>query len=113
MKTLKGHVSVLNAMAISLERELLFTASDDSTVRSWSLKVCISDNRLFSQSSNYFSLSQTLERVMLYVGHSSWVTDVAVEGAVLFTASNDKTARAWEISVRFLTFLFLVLCCLE
>jgi len=37
---------------------------------------------------------------MIYKGHADWVSDITADGAVLFSASKDGTARAWEISVR-------------
>ncbi len=47
-----------------------------------------------------FQCPQTGERIIVFRGHSDWVSCVTCAGPVVYTASKDKTLRAFEIAVR-------------
>lgn len=75
-QTFHGHSSPITAICV--DRDLLATASEDCTARSWLIE------------------SATTQRV--FVGHTAMLSDVLIDGGALFTASMDRTVRAWQLS---------------
>ncbi|KAF2798827.1 hypothetical protein K505DRAFT_346348 [Melanomma pulvis-pyrius CBS 109.77] len=76
--TLEGHSDHVNAVAFSLDRQLVASASRDKTIRLWE----VATGTCYS----------TLE------GHSEWVMAVAFspDGQLVASASRDKTIRLWD-----------------
>lgn len=78
-QTMKGHQGVVNAVVY--HRETIFSASDDSTVRSWDPKKG--------------------EKIRVYragASNNAWMTSIACDGPALFASSSDGCAYAWEIA---------------
>jgi WD40 repeat protein len=69
--------AMCSAIAIDEERQLFFTGHSDGVVKIWS----IDGQELFTCH-----------------GHKDWVNSVAVSGEWLFSASNDKTLKQWDIA---------------
>ncbi len=79
-RTLTGHGSFVNAIAISPDSQVLVSASADRTIRVWNLG------------------SGRPQRILR--GHQSHVNDVAisVDGRWLFSASADRTIKVWDLA---------------
>lgn len=74
--TMKGHQGIINDLCF--HRDLVFSASDDCTVRSWDIKKG--------------------EKTRIYRAGNGWMSSVAADGPALFAASSDGCAYAWEIA---------------
>lgn len=79
LKSLRGHVSWVHAMALHPDGQRLVTVSNDQAVRLWNLET-----------------GQTLWTIK---GHRSKVLDLCVsqDGKKLLSASFDSTARIWDL----------------
>lgn len=74
--TMKGHQGIVNDLCF--HRDLVFSASDDCTVRSWDIKKG--------------------EKTRIYRAGNGWMSSLAADGPALFAASSDGCAYAWEIA---------------
>ena len=107
-KIYTGHTGWVSSMCT--DGGVLFSASHDSTARAWEISVSSSYSSSLSLSllllSTYFLFFlQTGRELVIYSGHEGWVRSVAVQGQVVFTASNDHTVRCWNMRVRFFSSL--------
>lgn len=77
VRSLFGHSGVVYAVSFSIDRTLLLSCSEDTTIRLWSLQIwtCL----------------------VVYKGHMFPVWDVKFSpmGYYFASASNDRTARLW------------------
>ncbi|WIA36958.1 hypothetical protein OEZ86_008196 [Tetradesmus obliquus] len=75
---LVGHSGTVNALSFSVDQQLLFSASSDSTVRLWS--------------------TELRKGLAAYRGHVYPVWDVAAcpHGSYLVSGGSDRTARLWS-----------------
>jgi WD40 repeat protein len=67
------------AISISLDRKLFFTCHGDGTIRSWTI---------------------SFQEVFIYYSHLAPVTSIVVIEDWLFSGSEDKTIKQWNISTR-------------
>lgn len=74
--TMKGHQGIVND--VCFHRDLVFSASDDCTVRSWDIKKG--------------------EKTRIYRAGNGWMSSVVADGPALFASSSDGCAYAWEIA---------------
>lgn len=74
--TMKGHQGIVNDLCY--HRDLVFSASDDCTVRSWDTKKG--------------------EKTRIYRAGNGWMSSVTANGPALFATSSDGCAYAWEIA---------------
>ncbi len=79
-KSFQGHQSLVNAIAISHNNQILVSASEDQTLKVWDL--------------NRGELLKTL------TGHTSAVRDVVLsdDGQFVISASSDRTIRIWDLN---------------
>ncbi|KAJ3108088.1 Transcription initiation factor TFIID subunit 5 [Phlyctochytrium planicorne] len=77
-KRLVGHSGPVYGMSVSSDNKFLVSASEDKTVRLWSL--------------------DTFMNVAVYKGHNYpvWDVDFSAEGSYFATCSHDRTARLWS-----------------
>jgi WD40 repeat protein len=82
--TLKGHASMVHAVTISPDGEILASGSSDNTVKLWQL----SSKKILRKLGGWFS------------GHSSMVYSLAFspDGEILASASWDETIKLWLVS---------------
>src|SRR5882724_13447296 len=78
IQTLTGHQDWV--CCLSLQGDLLFTGSSDSTVKVWKMR----------ENGNFTEL-QTL------TGHQSSVHCLSLQGDLLFTGSSDNTVKIWKM----------------
>ncbi|HBL12947.1 MAG TPA: protein kinase [Cyanobacteria bacterium UBA11162] len=121
LKTLSGHNSFVNALEISSDRQTLFSASADKTIKLWDLPTgkTIYNLTAHTSSVNYLVISpdgQTLfsasadktikiweintgKEIRTLQGHTSSVNylEISSDGQKLFSASADKTIKIWDI----------------
>lgn len=123
--TLKGHTSMVQAIAISPDGQLIASGSNDNNIKLWQLttgKLLRNLNRWFSgHSSMVDSLAfspdgkllasgswddtiklwqvNTGKQISTFTGHSNWVNSVAFspEGQMLASGSADNTIKLWQI----------------
>ncbi|NEU74417.1 protein kinase [Hassallia byssoidea VB512170] len=123
--TLKGHTSMVQAIAISPDGQLIASGSNDNNIKLWQLttgKLLRNFNRWFSgHSSMVDSLAfspdgkllasgswddtiklwqvNTGKQISTFTGHSNWVNSVAFspEGQMLASGSADHTIKLWQI----------------
>ncbi|GAX42837.1 protein kinase [Tolypothrix sp. NIES-4075] len=123
--TLKGHTSMVQAIAISPDGQLIASGSNDNNIKLWQLtsgKLLRDFNRWFSgHSSMVDSLAfspdgkllasgswddtiklwqvNTGKQISTFTGHSNWVNSVAFnpEGQMLASGSADNTIKFWQI----------------
>lgn len=123
--TLKGHTSMVQAIAISPDGQLIASGSNDNNIKLWQLttgKLLRNFNRWFSgHSSMVDSLAfspdgkllasgswddtiklwqvNTGKQISTFTGHSNWVNSVAFnpEGQMLASGSADNTIKFWQI----------------
>jgi len=84
---LEGHTGSVNSVAVSLKKGILVSASDDSTIRVWSLATA--------------QVTQVLK------GHSDAVFSVAIssDGESVVSGSDDNTLRVWSLASGLTTLL--------
>lgn len=79
-RTLQGHTSFINQLAISEDNQTLISASADQTIRLWQLPSGAQKGMLGGQE-----------------GHQSYVNSLGIEGANLWSASQDGTILVWDL----------------
>ncbi|BAY84698.1 WD repeat-containing protein [Calothrix parasitica NIES-267] len=119
--SLEGHSDRVNAVAISGDNKYVVSASEDYTLKVWSLDtgeefhsfesyshrvnaVAISGDIKYVVSASYdetlevWSLD-TGEEIHSFEGHSHWVNAVAISGdsKYVVSASRDKTLKVWSL----------------
>ncbi|MFM6108296.1 MAG: WD40 repeat domain-containing protein, partial [Sphaerospermopsis kisseleviana] len=79
LRTLSGHSSSVNAVAVTADNQRVISGSDDNTVKVWNL--------------------QTGEEQFTLEGHSSWVNAVAVtaDNQRVISGSWDNTVKVWNL----------------
>jgi WD40 repeat protein len=79
-KTLIGHSSSVNAVAISPDGKILASGSRDKTIKLWNLV--------------------TGEQIRTFTGYSNSVYSVAIspDGKTLASGSDDKTIKLWNLA---------------
>ncbi|MET0033628.1 MAG: WD40 repeat domain-containing protein, partial [Limnospira maxima] len=79
IRTLTGHSSWVNAVAIAPDGKRAVSASDDNTLKLWDL--------------------ETGTELATLSGHSNWVRGVAIapDGKRAVSASDDKTLKLWDL----------------
>jgi WD40 repeat protein len=102
LKMFEGHRDSITVLKVT--DKYLFTASRDTTVRAWSLKVC---TKLESVMTRLLVLTVSIvqpgkkgECVREFRGHTFWIECMEVVDKYLFTGSADNTIRAWNTKVR-------------
>jgi WD40 repeat protein len=86
-----GHASQVNSLSFSPDGQAIATASSDQSIRLWRSK---SADQWAVPGPGEASVVDTI----VLDGHGSWVWDVVFsEAAVLYSASEDRTARKWTI----------------
>ncbi|MEO1211603.1 MAG: hypothetical protein AAFX78_19025, partial [Cyanobacteria bacterium J06638_20] len=80
LATLKGYKNWVSSVAFSGDGQTLASASEDQTVRLWSVA--------------------THQELTTLKGHEDWVRSVAFsgDGQTLASASYDKTVRLWSVA---------------
>ena len=124
--TLKGHTSMVQAIAISPDGQLIASGSNDNTIKLWQLatgKLLRTINRWFSgHSSMVHSLAfspdgqllasgswddtvklwqvNTCREILTLMGHSNWVNSVAFspDGQLLASGSADNSIKLWQMN---------------
>jgi WD40 repeat protein len=76
-RTLQGHTSFINQLAISEDDQTLISASADQTIRLW-------------------QIDSGVQQAVLE-GHQSYVNSLAIEGADLWSADQDGTILVWDL----------------
>lgn len=114
---LKGHLGVVND--ILYHRDLVFSASDDCTVRSWDpikgektrifraggkwISAIAADGpALFAASADHCAYAweiATARLMQVYIGHTGWVRTIIVNGASkrVYTAGSDASIKEWDM----------------
>ncbi|MEW6494629.1 MAG: hypothetical protein AB1589_19230, partial [Cyanobacteriota bacterium] len=79
VRTLNGHSSSVNAVAVTGDGKRAISGSDDSTLKVWNL--------------------ETGEELFTLNGHSDWVNAVAVtgDGKQAISGSRDNTLKVWNL----------------
>ena len=82
LKTFRGHLDRIGAVAVSPDGRLIATASNDQTVKVWGI----------TSGREWFT----------FRGHTAWVRSVVFfpDGKKILTSSDDLTARVWDIATR-------------
>ncbi|HAG80859.1 MAG TPA: protein kinase [Cyanobacteria bacterium UBA12227] len=120
LKTLSGHNSFVNYLEISSDKQTLFSASVDKTIKVWDLSTGKTIRTLEGHTSlvNYLVISpdgqkifsasadkkikiwdiDTGKEIRTLQGHTSSVNylEISSDGQKLFSASADKTIKMWE-----------------
>ncbi len=97
IRTLSGHSSMVNALALTPDGKRVISASNDKTLKVWNLET----------GSEEFTLS----------GHSGWVNALALtlDGKRVISASYDSTLKVWNLETREIIVTFTgdnsLLCC--
>jgi WD40 repeat protein/tRNA A-37 threonylcarbamoyl transferase component Bud32 len=78
--TLKGHSSDVNAIAFTPDGKTIATASDDKTIKLWSL--------------------ESKQEIRTLKGHSDWIWTIAIspDGKTLASGSKNKTIKLWNLA---------------
>lgn len=76
-RTLQGHTSFINQLAISEDDQTLISASADQTIRLW-------------------QIDSGVQKAVLE-GHQSYVNTLRIEGAELWSADQDGTVLVWDL----------------
>ena len=82
--------------------QTLYTGSWDKTVIAWNASVStFTPHILHTFHISGFTL-QSGEALCRYIGHEGYVSSIIVDdhNEILYTASSDKTCRAWNVKVR-------------
>lgn len=114
-KLLKGHWGVINQLLVF--DNLVFSASDDNTIRCWDLKsekkkltyfgptswvssICIGHAALFASSHDglIYAWDKSNARLMqIYKGHNGWVRKIILNDKYIISGSSDGTIKEWDI----------------
>ncbi|MEH2182811.1 serine/threonine-protein kinase, partial [Nostoc sp.] len=80
LRTLSGHSSSVNSVAISSDGQMLASGSNDKTIKLWNVA--------------------TGKEIRTLSGHSHWVNFVAIssDGQMLASGSDDKTIKLWNVA---------------
>lgn len=80
IRTLKGHSSFINVLAISSDGKKLYSAGADKTIKIWDLNEG--------------------KEILDLIGHSSFINDLVIspDGKKLYSAGADKTIKAWDLN---------------
>lgn len=119
LQTLKGHTDVVNAAAFSADENFIVTASNDNSVKLWTSKgemlrtfskfdghvrsIAFSpDSRQFlvAVANEAYLLTHTGKQLVVFADHTARVNKAVFspDGKYVLTASNDKTAKLWDIN---------------
>lgn len=108
----------INALAISVAHNLLFSAENDKTIKVWDLHslqyittlnghtravkaLYVLGNYLFSGSNDQqvFVWNLNTQRVVKgLLGHEGWIRSIHAMGSTLYTGSQDETIRLWDLN---------------
>lgn len=77
LRVFTGHAGGINALAIDSDSGILYSASDDKTIRAW-------------------DTSENGGQIAQYVGHEGIVSALALHGGHVFSGSYDKTIIQWK-----------------
>ncbi|KYC40721.1 hypothetical protein WA1_24075 [Scytonema hofmannii PCC 7110] len=121
IRTLTGHSSGVNALALTPDGKRVISASDDKTLKVWNLETGSLESTLTGHSSgvNALALTPDGKRVIsasddktlkvwnletgslesTLTGHSDWVNALALtpDGKRVISASDDKTLKVWNL----------------
>lgn len=89
--TLRGHASSITRLVISAQRNLLFSASLDATIRIWAIPP--------ASHPAYAAYDHSRARATL-VGHTDAVWDLALlrEDTLLVSGGSDGVVKVWDLS---------------
>lgn len=79
VQTIDEHESCINCMALSLDKTVLATGSDDNTIRLWSTK------------------TDLIECLNIFSGHTDYITDLIIYENYIISSSSDQTIRKWDM----------------
>ena len=79
VQTLDDHESCVNCMALSSDKTVLATGSDDHTIRLWSTK------------------TDLIECLNIFSGHTDYITDLIIYENYILSSSSDQTIRKWDM----------------
>ncbi|EEB05195.1 F-box/WD repeat protein Pof1 [Schizosaccharomyces japonicus yFS275] len=116
--TLRGHTGPVNSVKISRQRNIVYSCSDDNTIRLWSLttNTCLAvfnahigpvqslattDSYLFSSSLDGTIKKWDVNRekcVETMFGHIEGVWDIAADRLRLISGAHDGCVKVWEAS---------------
>jgi WD repeat-containing protein 86 len=80
VQTCDDHESAINCMALSRDKSVLATGSDDHNIRLWSTK------------------TTPVECLSLLIGHTDYITHIIMYENYLISASADQTMRKWDVT---------------
>lgn len=88
MMELKGHTAAINSICLSCDEKLLFSASNDLTVRVWSIDIS----------------AKKAEPLKILRGFKQWITSICVspKDSTVFCGCYDGKIRAINFEVSFL-----------
>ena len=121
LRTLTGHSSSVNAVAVTADGTRVISGSDDNTVKVWNLETGEEQFTLTGHSNSVRAVAvtadgkrvisgsvdktvkvwnlETGEKQFTLTGHSNWVRAVAVtaDGTRVISGSSDNTVKVWNL----------------